>query len=327
MDVVPLAADSPEEHLDGWSALFRALYAEQVPELEPPPDRRAAVGELTADLDQDITAILGVCDGAAVGAILAQLPRKEDLDRANAVVYVAPGHRRSGLARSLVEQMRAQLLDSGRRVVRGDAETGAVGQRFAAAIGARETQRVVRSRLDLTALRTGDLAQLADREVAGYRVVTWRDRCPDDLVEGFAQARAAMNDAPHGAAEREPWDWEAGRVRVWEERQQRRGCRGLVTAAVHEETGAVAGFTEIFAWGTDPRGVEQEDTAVISTHRGHGLGLLVKAVNLRRLLAAEPRTRWVVTWNAEDNRFMRSVNERLGFVPCADEVELELDLS
>jgi mycothiol synthase len=325
VDVVPLTTGSPEEHLDGWSTLFRDLYAEQVPEVEP-PDRRFALAELCGDDDQDITAILALCLGEPVGTLVAQLPRNEDLDRANVAVFVCAGHRGKGVGRRLVDAASPTLRDGGRTVLRGEAEPGTDGDRFAAALGAGETQRVVRSRLDLTAVRTDDLERLSQRQVPGYRIVTWDDRCPDDLVEEFGRARTAMNDAPHGAAERDPWSWDAGRVRNWEGRQQRRGCRGWVTAAVHEETGAVAGFTEIYAWGTEPRGVEQEDTAVVAAHRGNGLGLLMKAVNLRRLRAAEPHTRWVVTWNAADNRFMRSVNERLGFVPSAEEVELELSL-
>jgi GNAT superfamily N-acetyltransferase len=88
----------------------------------------------------------------------------------------------------------------------------------------------------------------------------------------------------------------------------------------------VAGFTEIVVAGPDATGAWQEETAVIAAHRGHGLGLIIKAANLLRLRNAAPAARWVVTWNAADNTFMRAVNERLGFAVCEEWVEVEADL-
>ena len=325
VDVVALTADSPAAHQDAWAALFRALVEEQLPELEP-PGRAEALAQLTGDEERALAGLLAMDGDRPAGAVLARLPLIEDLDRADAALFVAEPDRRRGCGRRLFDGICQVLLDSGRRLLRGDAEAGTAGERFAAALGARETQRVVRSRLDLTAVDSAELAELTGRRVAGYRLVCWTGRCPDDLVDAFARAREAMNDAPLGDATRDPRIWDAARVRRWEEHQARRTYRGLVTAAVHEASGEVAGFTEIYGTGDRPRGVEQEDTAVVAAHRGHGLGLLVKAVNLRRLLDVEPHTRWVVTWNAADNRFMRAVNERLGFVVCAEELELELSL-
>jgi hypothetical protein len=50
-------------------------------------------------------------------------------------------------------------------------------------------------------------------------------------------------------------------------------------------------------------------------HRGHRLGLLVKAENLRMLRRHFPDTMTVTTWNAVSNRHMIAVNEALGFRP------------
>jgi GNAT superfamily N-acetyltransferase len=325
VDVVPLTADSPEAHLDGWARLYRALVEEEIPELEP-PDRRESLAELDSDDDRRATGLLAVHEGEALGALLAHLPLREDRDRADITLFVTAEARRTGLGRRLVDDAAQRLRGEGRAVLRGAVASGSAGERFAAAVRARETQRVVRSDLDLTAVDPGRLAAQASRQVDGYRLLCWDDRCPDDLLEQFARARTAMNDAPVGDASRDPLAWDGERVRRHEAQQMRRGYRGLTTAVVHDASGEVAGFTQIFACGTRPRGVEQDDTAVVAAHRGHGLGLFIKAVNLQRLILAEPDTRWVVTWNAAENRFMRAVNETLGFAPRAEELELELAL-
>ena len=55
------------------------------------------------------------------------------------------------------------------------------------------------------------------------------------------------------------------------------------------------------------------DTAVAAAHRGHRLGLLLKADVMRWLAGAEPQVATVDTWNAASNDHMIAVNERLGY--------------
>ena len=50
---------------------------------------------------------------------------------------------------------------------------------------------------------------------------------------------------------------------------------------------------------------------VHTDHRGHGLGLAIKAHNLRLCASVNPTTR-VYTWNAAENTHMRDINRRLG---------------
>lgn len=54
-------------------------------------------------------------------------------------------------------------------------------------------------------------------------------------------------------------------------------------------------------------------TAVSRPHRGHRLGLLVKAEMLSRLTQAEPGIERIVTGNAAANRHMIAINEALGY--------------
>ena len=58
---------------------------------------------------------------------------------------------------------------------------------------------------------------------------------------------------------------------------------------------------------------------MLREHRGHRLGMLMKAVNLQQLAGEHPEQSAVTTFNAEENRFMLDVNEALGFVPMGYE--------
>ena len=57
----------------------------------------------------------------------------------------------------------------------------------------------------------------------------------------------------------------------------------------------------------------QQLTAVIRSHRGHRLGLLVKTAMLELLASAEPQIEWIATGNAATNEHMIAVNEQLGY--------------
>lgn len=89
----------------------------------------------------------------------------------------------------------------------------------------------------------------------------------------------------------------------------------LITAAVeHAPTRRLVAFTELSVPSEPTRPVEQQDTLVLSEHRGRRLGMLAKAANLVRLQRDHPGHPSVTTLNAEENRHMLSVNEAGGFV-------------
>jgi RimJ/RimL family protein N-acetyltransferase len=57
----------------------------------------------------------------------------------------------------------------------------------------------------------------------------------------------------------------------------------------------------------------QYDTSVLSAHRGHRLGLVLKLDMLRWLGQEEPQLRTIDTSNAASNAHMIRVNEMLGY--------------
>jgi len=323
MDFVAVSLSSPEEHLRAWHQLGVDYWKEELPGVDP-------IGELEAraDLDSDPTmqrhGLLGIEDGEVVGAVAYELPQLEDLDVAWVNVLVDPRHRRRGIGRALLSALTDAVAADGRSRMVSDARVGGPGELFAEAVGARVTQVDVGSVLAVASTDAGSLREFATPDPA-YEVVQWRDRCPDELVDRFAVARTAMNDAPHGDEPHDDWGWDAARVRALEERRTRWQVRCYTTVAVHRESGDIGGFTDLLIVDR-PTTASQEDTGVLAAHRGHGLGLSIKAANLLALLENEPQIRKVMTWNAEGNRHMRAVNERLGFRVANKWLDLSLKI-
>jgi hypothetical protein len=84
-------------------------------------------------------------------------------------------------------------------------------------------------------------------------------------------------------------------------------------AARHDQTGELAGLTQL---GVDPMQPEwgfQELTAVTRAHRGHRLGLLVKVTMLDLLAGREPELERILTDNADANSHMIDIFADLGF--------------
>jgi mycothiol synthase len=161
-----------------------------------------------------------------------------------------------------------------------------------------------------------DLAALAAAAGAGpgFTTLRWADRRPDDLLGSYAVALAGMNDAPTGGVDWRPVRPDPDRARRRESAHLRQGLRRFVVAARHDATGTVAGLTEVFVHPDRPR-AEQGATTVLPAHRGHGLGLRLKADMVCWLAAEQPHVTGYETFTALDNPWMRAVNARLGHRP------------
>jgi GNAT superfamily N-acetyltransferase len=162
----------------------------------------------------------------------------------------------------------------------------------------------------------GRLTAALDAASDRYRLVGWRERAPDELVDSLALAHERMSvDPPSGAISYELEAWDAARVREVEDRAIAAGRVNLKVAAVTPD-GEVAGFTE-FSLLPDSPAVEQWDTIVLAAHRGHRLGMRLKLANLVALADADPARDRVYTWNADENEHMLAINVALGFRPFA----------
>jgi GNAT superfamily N-acetyltransferase len=223
-------------------------------------------------------------------------------------VVVLPESRGRGCGRALFGAAtdRARHAGYGALIATHSTPEGAA---FARRVGAVDTRRDVRS-----VLRLAD-ADLTAPPVEGYRLRSWDGPAPAELVQSFAEARQAINDAPR-AADGEWQEWDVARVRDLESMAERRGRQIRVTVAT-DAAGEVVALTELRVALTAAAVATTEDTVVVAAHRGRGLARWVKAESLERIRRDRPDVDLVATTNAEANIAIRAVNTRLGFVPAA----------
>ncbi|MEV6966073.1 GNAT family N-acetyltransferase [Hamadaea sp. NPDC051192] len=221
-------------------------------------------------------------------------------------LIVAPEHRRQGHGRALFTLVKGYAESRGCRSVAGSVLTEP-GRAFVTALGGRESNRSRRSvwHPPLDADLRRDLPD-------GYHLRSWIGATPDDLLDSFVRARAAINDAPRDAAiDDEVWTPE--RLREIEKAAADRGNEVRVTAALTAD-GTVAGFTDLRVTGTQAM---VDDTAVLPEHRNRRLAQAVKYESLRLLVADHPAVATVSTSNDATNAAMIAVNTKLGFVETA----------
>jgi mycothiol synthase len=232
-------------------------------------------------------------------------------------LLVDPERRRRGIGTALLERVVARCRELGVETLRGEHLTPA-GAAFAARLEAVDQQRVVRSLLDL-----GTAALSEPQLPYGFRLVTWLGCVPDEHLDAYVRARAAMDDAPDPEGMEYP-TWTAENVRASEESLARRDREMRLTVAM-DGGGEIASFTELRLSPGAILGFT-DDTGTVATQRGRGFARAVKVESLRRLRDDHPEVEAVKTRNAEENAVMRHLNESIGFRPTVVETVAALDL-
>ena len=132
-------------------------------------------------------------------------------------------------------------------------------------------------------------------------------------MEGLLDLHRAMNDAPLDDLEIADDVWTVPRLVASEASLTARGARVHRLVARRRSDGVLGGFTVFVVHVDHPIG-HQDDTGVVGEHRGHRLGMRLKAAMLQRLATVEPQLETIDTWNAESNAHMIAVNDELGCV-------------
>ena len=282
---------------------------------EPVPTAAVVHGQVLQPWAGDpVRLVVAEADGSPVGWATVELPVHDNLHLAMTELHVASAHRRAGTGRLLWHAVLDVAREAGRRTLLMEARDGSAAEAFARAVGAEPQLTEVRRQQVLADVDPAHVARLradAERAARGYRLEAWSGPAPEHLRPLVAEATMSLNDAPLGTLDYEDERWDAERVSVRDAAVLAWGLRVQSLLALAAD-GTPAGYTEVavsedgtFAW--------QWGTAVAPAHRGHRLGMLLKATMVERLRALEPAVAVVSTTNAEDNAHMVAVNDALGY--------------
>ena len=244
-----------------------------------------------------------------VGVALLALFGAADSDLSAINIAVDPRQRRRGIGTALLREL-AMAAGNRNTLLMENIRAGTPAHAFANYHQFAVVQRTVQLSLDLA---VADRGRWEVEAAPGYRLARWTGNAPEYLLASYATARNAIRQAPKGDMSFTEPEWTPQRVRDEEAMIRGRDGELRVVAAVHEQTGEVAGLTYLVVYRHRPELADQEDTAVLSAHRGHGLGIWMKAANLRWLAADRPLVKRVRTSNAADNSHMLRVNHLVGF--------------
>ena len=321
LDLVELGPD--DALFPAWCEVWAAGQRLDRPDESPRPasDHVALARQLLAPGgSRDGTHRAAVVDGVVVGALRLLLPMKDNPTVAMVDVAVHPDSRRRGIGSTLLTEGIRLASAAGRSQLIAEVDEprpGTPGREFALRHGWTSDQLETRRDLvlppDEQAL--AHLEATARHASAGYEVVTWRDRTPDELLDDRAVLEQRMTtDAPHGDLPVEEERWDGARIREYEAAHVARGRTVLSAGALRD--GRLVAFTDLQVPLAQPERASQAGTLVLREHRGHRLGALVKAAVLRELAAALPQVRRISTYNSDSNLPMVAVNEALGFRPA-----------
>ena len=324
----PVAVDQVDPHDEPtfarWYEVLRAAEEHDRPG-EPGEllheQRSLALDGSGPDPDTGIVLLAASVAGEVVGAARLELPRRDNLHLCELVLCVHPSARGRGVARALQSEVERCARGHGRSTLVTYADEppgweGRSGNRLAAlALGYAVAQQEVRRDIDLPLdpARVAELEDACRPYAEEYHLRTWCDACPDDLLDDLAELHRQMStDVPKDEMDWREEVWDGARLRRREERT-RSADRSLVGAgAVHVPTGRMVAFTAVGLPRSEPARAYQWETLVQADQRGHRLGTLVKLAALQELARRSPATRFISTWNAQENAPMIAVNDALG---------------
>ncbi|MEV1154084.1 GNAT family N-acetyltransferase [Micromonospora chokoriensis] len=322
----PRTASSAE--IASLLATLNAVLAADLP--QDPPWRETSLREYLTEVMPGERRISWIAQAEPTGpddpgAVLGQVHVLLLGDIGVLEVLVHPSARRSGLGRDLVLLAARRVYQEGFQSIGVEVVGDTPAVAFYESLGFTREYVETRSVLDLTAVDWAELAEMATGIGAGYQVEFFPGGPPDDLLEAYARAKAEVRDVDE--VELRPSSYDPERLRDSLDTLHRRGMKPYIVLARHEQSGEVAGLTEVVVPAQHPTRADQYDTIVAQDHRGYGIDRAIKARMLLELRSAEAELIEVQTWNAQANEAMLKVNAELGYRSDRDWCEYSVDVA
>jgi GNAT superfamily N-acetyltransferase len=252
-----------------------------------------------------------------VGALVLDLPTRDNLHLVWVGIVVHPDHRRHGHGSVIMNEALRLAREAGRNTIWvGTAEDDQGARRFVERFGFGYASHDARRRQVLADIDQTEIRRLwatTEPAASDYCLERLQPPIPDKVLSELVEVTAAINDAPMGDLTFEDERFDLQRLRDLETAARGRGDRVYRVIARHRDTGEVGGHTVVLTHPLRPHVGGQGDTAVARHHRGHRLGLLLKIDMMHWLAEVEPQLKIIETWNNVDNSFMINVNEALGY--------------
>ena len=223
----------------------------------------------------------------ALGRAAVHSSDYDNLDAAWVELSIHPEQRRRGYGTAGMRQAFDVVRSMGRTKAGWFGWVGERTEGFAAALGCEPKSVAVCRRQHPRELDPGPGRPAVRRGGAARRRLRApahrRPRLPTSSCPELAEATEAINDAPLDGIELDDEVFTADRVRAYERAQLDSGYRFYRVIARHRGTGEIAGLSVVTADSETPSQGHQHDTSVVRGHRGHRLGLLLKADMMRWL--------------------------------------------
>ena len=255
----------------------------------------------------------------AVGYAVLQMGMSDNLHIAQFSINVLPEYRRQGLGK----QFLAKIVETANRNDRSMLISSTMasvpdGEGFLAHIGAESKLAGHTNQLKISELDQDMLAEWKTRSqerASGFELGWWLGDYPSEDMDAILALYELFNQQPFGDLEVEDFKFSEEQIRAQEKSMRASGTERWTLYVREKTSGSFAGYTEVFWHPNRSEIIQQGITGVFPKYRNKGLGRLLKAEMLEKVLADRPQVKFVRTENADSNAPMLKINNDLGFKP------------
>lgn len=261
------------------------------------------------------------CGGRIAVSVAYTFGGGEDGGLVPVKITVHPERRRQGIGTAVLRDVVQVFRATGTTRIGATVQSGDF-EKWAWNVGFRPVARQAFQHLMVAEV---DHARWEEAPVpVGYRLESWHGAAPEDLLGAYARARREFEGLVPRRFAVERTDWTPERIRENEAKSAAENAECRIVVAIHEATGEIVGMTETTVFPAEPESVTQGTTAVVHKHQGNGLGRVMKAEMMRRLLTERPGTVKVATRALGEHMVL--VNRRLGYRTVAEYAYVEATL-